>query len=344
MPAFSQSSQNVSPLARRRFLMAAGGLALGSALMRPYPAASQAKSLGGQPFSPPDALTPMPPSWMERPIARPQGVDLMLALDQQIFPALVPFAMKWGQEKGLKLAAQEGTCGLASAALGEKSADITGMCCPPGVVDRLPGVSYHTIGISPVAIIVHPSNPLNDISWEQARALFTGAVQSWSDLPMSGIATKHEVRAITRLHCKPRPGHWKLLIGNPDDFARQALDVTAVKDMIIEVSQTKDAVGWETLYHIADNAQRGQVKILKLNGIHPSDLRATAEGRYPFYRVMGITSWAAGPAVNPKAQDLVATLVASAPAIDPYYGILSAQELRKNGWKFKNDELVGEIG
>lgn len=330
--------------ARRRLLFTLGGLAAGTLLSAPLFAAPRQQSLGGQPFSPPDSITPMPQSWTQQGIKRPDEADLMLALDQQVYPAVLPIAMRWAKENGVKLAAQEGTCGLASAALSEKSADITGMCCPPGVIDRLPGVQYHTLGISPVAVIVHPANPLKDITWEQARALFSGAVRNWPDLPMSGIASKGEVRAITRLHCKPRPGHWKLLIGDPNDFARQSLDVPAIKDMIIEVSQTQDAIGWETLYHIADNAKRGQVKALRLNGVDPSDLQAAAQGRYPFYRVMGITSWKEGPASHPLARKLAEYLIAHVDEIETRYAIVPATRLRQLGWQFKGDELVGEKG
>ncbi|MBF0355627.1 MAG: hypothetical protein HQL43_10375 [Alphaproteobacteria bacterium] len=344
MSAHHFKSTPSTSLDRRRLLGLMGGLAAGSLLAPARLALADHGELGGQPFTSPDSIMQMPENWVSRGIKRPEGVDLMLALDQQIYPALLPFAMRFGTQNGLKLGAQEGTCGLASAALSEKCADITGMCCPPGAIDRLPGIRFHTIGISAVALIVHPSNPLQDISWAQARALFAGGTRSWSDIPMSGIARKGEVRAITRLHCKPRPGHWRLLIGEPDHFARQALDVPSIKDMIIEVSETLEGIGWETLFHVEANAKIGQVKTLKLGGISPSDEEALARGRYPFYRVMGITSWADAPAAHPMATRLAAELIAQADAIDPRFGIVSVTRLRKHGWKFHNAELVGEPG
>ncbi len=329
---------------RRQLLGLMGGLAAGSVFSPLRRAHAGHAELGGQPFSPPDAVTPMPAGWLAQGIKRPEGTDLMLALDQQIYPALLPFAMNFGKRQGLRLGALEGTCGLASVALSEKAADITGMCCPPGVIDRLPGVQFHTIGISAVAFIAHPGNPVANISWEQARAFFSGDSRNWTDLPMSGISAKGEVRAITRLHCKPRPGHWSLLIGEPDHFARQALDVPAIKDMIIEVSQTPEAIGWETLYHVEDNAKRGRVKALKLNGIDPSDREAVASGRYPFYRVMGITTWKDAPAAHPMARRMAEELLARSGDIDRRFGIVPVGQLRRNGWKFRDNELIGEPG
>lgn len=286
----------------------------------------------------------MPATWMERGIKRPPDVDLALAIDQQIYPAILPLVQRFAKDNRLKIAMVEGTCGVASGALAEKSADVTGMCCPPGPLDRLPGVRYHTLGISSIALIVNPSNPLADVTLTQARSLFGGDIRNWGDLPVGGYSSGQGdgVQAITRLHCKPRPGHWRLLLDNEDLFSPEARDVPAIRDMIAAVARTRSAVGYETLWHVADNARAGKVKALRLNGVDPADVGAVARGKYPLYRVMNLTTWETGLPANPVADRLIEWLVANAPMIDPVFGIVPASALRANGWKFAGNELVGE--
>jgi phosphate transport system substrate-binding protein len=304
---------------------------------------ASAADLGGRPFIPPGDALAMPDSWTGKRVARPAEADLSLAIDQQLYPALLPLIQNFARVNGIKVALQEGTCGVAAGALADKTADITGMCCPPGPLDRMPGVRYHTIGIAAIALIVHPSNPVGDVGFDEARAMFGGKTRSWSDLPVSGVKVgpTSEIRAVTRLHCKSRPGHWRLLLDNENLFSIDMHEVPAIRDMIAEIGASRAAIGYETLWHVAANESAGKVKQLRLSGIDPADGAALAAGRYPLYRVMNITSWQ-GPDANPMADKLVAWLVAKASEIDASYGIVPAVELRRHGWRFIGDELVGE--
>ncbi|MEO5373552.1 MAG: hypothetical protein H7840_04660 [Alphaproteobacteria bacterium] len=325
-------------------LLAAGG---GGGAIAAEPALPE--ELGGRAFSDPRAVMPMPESWRRQAITRPAGengkaADLALALDQQIYPALLPLVRKFAADNHVTIATQEGTCGLASGALADRSADITAMCCPPADTDRMPGVRYHTIGIAAVALIVHPSNPVENLSLAEARRLFGGSVTSWADLPVSGFraAAGEPVRVVSRLHCSLRPGHWRLLLPNADAFSPEALDVPAIVDMIQRVSQSETAIGYETLWHVNRYAEQGRVRTVRLDGHSPADTAAVAAGKYPIYRVFNISSWTEEPAKNALAERLAQYLVAHAGDIDPVYGIVPASRLRQLGWKFLDDELVGE--
>jgi ABC-type phosphate transport system substrate-binding protein len=299
--------------------------------------------LGGRPFSAPDTIMQMPQAWLEKRLTRPNKVDIALALDQQLYPAVLPLVRRYAAEHGISVALQEGTCGVAAGALAEKNADITGMCCPPGVVDRLPGVRFHTLGIAALALIANPANRVDDVSLKQARAMFSGTASSWSELPPSGVRGEGDdrVRAVTRLHCKARPGHWRLLLDNADLFTTESFEVPAIRDMIAEVARSRAAIGYETLWHIDANQAAGAVKALRLDGVDPRDGDALARGRYPLYRVFNITSWTE-PDANPAAHALVAYLIAHADDIAPSFGIVPVRALRRNGWQFAGDEVIGE--
>jgi ABC-type phosphate transport system substrate-binding protein len=298
--------------------------------------------LGGWGFSRPGPELDMPAEWLARPLARPLGVDVALALDQQLYPAILPLIERYAAAHGIKVALQEGTCGIAAGALSDKAADITGMCCPPGDLDRLPGVRFHTLGIAAVAFIVHPVNRLKDLTLSEVRRIFAGQTKSWTDLPMSGFAPGPgtAVEAVIRLHCQTRPGDWRLLLSRPDDFSPASVEVPAVTDMILEVLRHPTAIGYETLWHVASNAATGRVRALRIDGVAPDDGPALAAGRYPVYRVFNITTWD-GPSASPAARGLADWLVAHAADMAPGFGIVPHGELRARGWEFEGDELVG---
>lgn len=288
----------------------------------------------------------MPASWRERGLVRPAGADLALAIDQQLYPAIEPLVRAWASSRKLAVAMVEGTCGIASDSLAARTADITGMCCPPGPLDRLPGVRYHTIGIGALALLVHPSNPVSQVSLAEARKLFGGDIGAWSDLPVSGVGTvgQGRVRAVARLHCAARPGHWRLLLDTADHFALDIVEVPAIQDMLNRVAAEPAAIGYETLWHVADKLEAGKVKALRLDGHGPEDGEALARGVYPLYRVFNVTSWSEAPAADDRAAELVRHLVDSAHRIDPVFGFVPAARLRAAGWHFQGDELVGEPG
>ena len=322
----------------------------GAVLIASAPHAVRANEalLGGRAFSPPDQTIPMGEDWNRQPIDRKMGDKAALAvtLDQQLYPALTPLIKKFAEAKGIDIAVQNGTCGTSAGALSEKKVDMGGFCCPPGLTDRLPGLKYHTVGIGALALITNKDNPTDNITMSDARKMFGNDIRDWSELPMSGLKTgEHEpVRAIVRFHCKLRPGHWRLIMDKADDFGWGVTEVSAIKDMVQQVSISPGSIGYETLWHITRLAreERSVVKTLSVNGAAPTDDAAVARGDYPLYRVFNITTWDTAPAHTGLGDELAAYLVDHANELDPQYAIIPAAELHKNGWIFEGDELVGE--
>ncbi len=312
------------------------------------PVSANESLLGGRAFSLPSETIPMGDAWDRKGITHTTEteVDLAVALDQQLYPVLGPMVEAFAKERGVKIAVQDGTCGTSAGVLSNKTADMGAFCCAPGVTDRLVGLTYHTIGIGALALITHPFNPANNVSLDDARALFGNNIRDWSELPMSGLklGANEKVHALARLHCKIRPGHWRLILNNEQQFGWNITEVTAIKDMITQVSTTPGSIGYETLWHIDHKGaqENSPVKTLLVNKTDPRDLNAVAKGKYPLYRVFNITSWASGPAQTKLGSELAAYLVENAPQIDPKFAIVPAQNLRRNGWQFEGDELIGE--
>jgi len=188
--------------------------------------------------------------WTDRPARHTEETataELVVALDQRLYPVLQPVIQRFAAQNGVEVAVENGTCGTSSGALYRNEVDVGGFCCPPGAADRLPGLRYHTLGIAAIALIVNPSNPLVTISLADARHIFMGGVQQWRDLLPENTVSSQPIQPVTRLHCVHRPGHWRLLLRDPDLFGPRVIDVGAMSDMVGYVARSPAAIRYETV-------------------------------------------------------------------------------------------------
>ncbi len=285
------------------------------------------------------------PKWVTQPVKHPPKigqVDLAVALDQQMYNTLLPHIKAYAKKQDLKIAVIDGTCGISAGMLNRKEVDIGGFCCPPGEMDRLPGLRYHTLGIAAITFFVHSDNPINNITLEEARQVFQGDIRRWFHLSNPVIKNYNRpIKLVTHIHCRLRPGHWRLLLPSEDDFSPDIIDFTAAADLLSFVAEEKNAIGYETLSMQNIYAQAKLLKPISVNNIRPDDLEALAQYRYPLYRVFNLTTWEGKPA-NPKADALVRYLLDVVNKLDTSLYIAPASLLRQYGWKFYKNELIGE--
>ena len=307
-------------------------------------------SLRGETFTDPSKQFPMPGDWIDKRIvydkeAERVDADLSIVMDQDIYYTLLPIIQKFGKDNNLKIFVKEGTCGIAAGMLGKKSVDMGGFCCPPGAEDRLPGVRFHTMGIVATAFFVHPDNPVDNVTSSQLRDIYRGKIFHWSEIKTSrGVpGPDWTIRAIGRLHCQKRPGHWRQLLDTDKEFSPNLHEVGSIPDMIAQVASSRNAIGWEVLTMAEKYRNMGAVKPLKIDGFLPSDSAALADLRYPFYRTYSLSTWVGKNVKNKHADQLVEYMKKEFEKLNAdKYGFVSQSRLRKAGWKFKGDELIGE--
>ena len=310
------------------------------------------KDLRGDAFSDPSRQFPMPRDWVDKRIvyereAERADADLAIVMDQDIYYTLLPIIRKFGEDNNLKIFVKEGTCGIAAGMLGKKSVDMGGFCCPPGAEDRLPGIRFHTMGLVAKAFFVHPDNPVDNVSSSQLRDIYSGRIFRWSELKTSrGVpGPAWTVKAIGRLHCQIRPGHWRQLLDTDKEFSPRLHEVGSIPDMIAQVASARDAIGWEVLTMIEKYRDKGAVKPLRIDGFLPTDSEALVSLKYPFYRTYNLTTWVGKNVENKRAEQLVEYMKKEFEKLNAdKYGFVSQARLRKAGWKFKGDELIGEPG
>ncbi len=311
-------------------------------------AAEIPRGLRGPPFADGGRTVPMPDRWFQRPIqhdAWADGSELAVLVDSHLFSRVRPWIQKFGRERKMAIAVRAGSCGLAMGMLQKKSVDIGGFCCPPAPGDRLPGLQFHTLGIAPLAILLHPDNPIDDLSTRTVRTIFQGRLTGWHEIPggkRQAALNDLFIQPITRRHCKTRPGHWRLMLNDAEDFSPDALEVPTTPDMIVQVARYPGAIGYEEVWNIDRFKRRGAVKFIKIDGYSPLDKEALLTGKYPFYRVHNLTSWTNHGVARKSAQRLIRSLLQQSERLDPDGLLISPAQLRRAGWKFTGDELTGE--
>ncbi len=302
--------------------------------------------LHGKPFTNPFEGAMMDEMWLSKKITYESWAEnaaLAVTLDQHLYPVLLPLIKTFAQKKNMDIAVREGTCGISAGMISRKSVDIAGFCCPPGKEDRFPGVKFHTIGIASLGILVNAKNPVDNLSIDEARSIFQGKIYTWSELktPAGEKGPDRIIRTIGRLHCKARPGHWRLILDNSTLYSSRMLEVGTIPDMLSKVSSIKDSIGFEVLWNIERYQKTDSVKFLKINGFSPDNPEHLISGQYPFYRVYNLTTWERKELQNQTAQTLVDNLMDAVQDIDYKHGIIPASHIRNAGWKFKKNELIG---
>ena len=158
-------------------------------------------------------------------------------------------------------AVQEGRCdiGLSSRALkdDEKSAGLIGT----------------TIALDGIAIIVHPDNPVSDLSVQQIADIYTGKITNWKELGGEDA----EIVLIGREAGSGTRDGFESVTGTKD-ACQYRQELTSTGDVITTVSQNPAAIGYASLAALKDN-----VKAVRVDGVSPSE-QTVKDGSYAVQR------------------------------------------------------------
>jgi hypothetical protein len=294
-------------------------------------------------FSDPSYEVQMPEKWKEKKIeyeSWAKDADLALTIGQHLYPAVLPIINKYAKDNGLSIALKKGVCGITAGRLARKSIDIGSFCCPPGPDDRLPGLKFFTLGISPLALVVNSNNPVKNISLDQAQRVFEGKIQRWSELK----GPDSQIQPIARLHCKMRPGMWRLMLPSEELFGTMVNEVATINDVIVSVADDRNAIGFESLWQINNHDRSRDIKVLGINGSNPVKTSDLLSGNYPIYQTYTVAFWEGKGVENSHARALVKYIMKELEndKIKSSFYLVTAPSLKKAGWKFNNYELSGE--
>lgn len=147
------------------------------------------------------------------------------------------------------------------------------------------------VALDGVVMVVHPSNPVRDISLSQLRGVFSGHHHDWTALGGNRVAIQ--------------PFSQPPYVSSFDEFIRKVMGdavftpkmrVGETKLILSKVASTPGAIGY-----IATNFLTDQVRAVSLNGI-PANPETLRNGTYPLRRELSLVIRKGG---NPLPAQLV---------------------------------------
>jgi phosphate transport system substrate-binding protein len=216
---------------------------------------------------------------------------------------MVNLAQAWAEEyahvaPNVSVEVSGGGSGVGIAALINGTADIANSSrhLEPEEVEKAKqhngkDPTQFMVGYDGLAIYVHKSNPLSEISMEELGEIYRegGKVNKWSELGVKGIpgSKSDDIIRVSRQNNSGTYHYFReTVVGKKNDFKNGSLDMNGSKDVVEQVAKTPGAIGYSGLGYATP-----EVKILKVAkkkgepGILPS-VTTVLDKSYPISRPM----------------------------------------------------------
>ena len=176
-------------------------------------------------------------------------------------------------------AVKEGRCdiGLSSRALKED--------------EKSGGLEETVLAYDGIAIIVHPDNPVADLSVEEIAKMYTGEITNWSEVG----GDDQEIVLIGREAGSGTRDGFESITGTKNSCEYRQ-ELTSTGDVITTVSTNPNAIGYASLSAIKDT-----VKALTVDGVAPSE-DTVKDGSYRVQRPFVLVTMK-GRELSKTAQD-----------------------------------------
>jgi phosphate transport system substrate-binding protein len=159
--------------------------------------------------------------------------------------------------------------GNGSSDIGTSSRDLKPEEAPLGLVDT-------PIAHDAIAVIVHPSNPIDGLTKAQIAAIFEGRVKNWSEVGGPDM----EIGLVNRDEASgTREAFWKIVLDSRP-FDRTAAVLPGTGQVRFVVAESTGAIGYISVGFVDES-----VKAIAVDGVQPTEQNITAK-KYPISRLL----------------------------------------------------------
>ena len=138
--------------------------------------------------------------------------------------------------------------------------------------DELTTLDFITFAIDGIAIAVHASNPVKDLSFDDIRSIFLGEITNWSEVGGNNA----EIIVVSREAGSGARSSFESLAGVTDDVAYMLIGIGS-NGVLTSVDQNVNAVGYAAYGLVAGR----NTSAIAVDGISFSNATAI-DGSYPF--------------------------------------------------------------
>lgn len=205
-------------------------------------------------------------------------------------------AADYEKKTGVKISLTEGNATRGIREVVTKKADMGGTCRHAENIPEEQGVKLVPVAWDAIVVVVHPSNPVTNISLEQVKDIYLGKLSNWKQLggpdkPIVAMERKGTLRGGAGLRELILKDHERMYAPSV-----KLLDSSSPPEVVLET--TPEGI---TLTGIGSARQR-KVKVLSLEG-HVPTRENFVSGDYPLYRPLYLTVPAAAP--SPELTDFL---------------------------------------
>lgn len=146
------------------------------------------------------------------------------------------------------------------------------------------------VGIDALALVVHPENPISELSMEQLSDIFTGKVTRWKELggpDQPILVLSRERNSGTHVYFLEeivRKGNAK----GPEEFASSVLMLPSSQAIVQEVSRSQTAIGYVGLGYVTEKHKALTVKKNPETPAFGPSVETAQNGTYPISRPLYI--------------------------------------------------------
>lgn len=133
----------------------------------------------------------------------------------------------------------------------------------------------HKIALDALAVIVHPNNPVNSLTLEQIKKIYTGEISNWSEVGGPNLP----IAVYTRETTSGTYETFHEIVMKKDNMASSVLTTMSSGEMRQIVSTNPNAIGYVGVGYVTG------VKVLAVNGVLPTK-QNILDGRYPISRAL----------------------------------------------------------
>jgi len=169
----------------------------------------------------------------------------------------------------------------------------------------------HVVGYDALAIYVHPSNPISEITIEQLSEIYKegGKISKWSELGVTMPSGQDEIVRVSRMNSSGTYHYFReAVVGKKNDFKQGSRDMNGSKEVVDLVGNTPSSVGFSGIGYKTDKVK--VVKVAKKAG-EPSvapTIKTTLDKTYPIARPMFMY---VAPNAKPEAEQYIKWLLSA---------------------------------
>jgi phosphate transport system substrate-binding protein len=139
--------------------------------------------------------------------------------------------------------------------------------------EKADGLTETVLAYDGIAMIVHPENPVSDLTLEQIAAIYTGEITNWNEVG----GNDGEIVLIGREAGSGTRDGFESITGT-EDACKYRQELTSTGDVITTVAGNPNAIGYASLASVNNS-----VKAISVGGVAPSEA-TIKDGSYALQR------------------------------------------------------------